>query len=162
MDTNEYLVRCLTYIDLNMVRAGVVDHPRQWPHGGYNEIASAPARYRIVDRKKLLELLNVVDDKAVSEAYVGWVNEALETACKSRDQVWTETVAIGCESFLKEIKMKLGGRAIGRDIRADGKVEFHILRESVAAYRADFDHEMSALSVKNSLKWLVHADDSTT
>jgi putative transposase len=27
IDTDEYLVRCLTYIDLNMVRAGVVTHP---------------------------------------------------------------------------------------------------------------------------------------
>ncbi len=23
---------------MNMVRAGVVDHPEQWMHGGYNEI----------------------------------------------------------------------------------------------------------------------------
>ncbi len=28
--TDRHLVRCLTYIDLNMVRAGVVDHPSQW------------------------------------------------------------------------------------------------------------------------------------
>ncbi|MGD9066430.1 MAG: transposase, partial [Desulfobacterales bacterium] len=38
IETGEHLLRCLVYIDLNMVRAGVVDHPSQWPHGGYNEI----------------------------------------------------------------------------------------------------------------------------
>jgi len=27
VDTHQYLARCMTYIDLNMVRAGVVSHP---------------------------------------------------------------------------------------------------------------------------------------
>ncbi|CAB1080953.1 Transposase and inactivated derivatives [Olavius algarvensis Delta 1 endosymbiont] len=29
IETGEHLLRCLVYIDLNMVRAGVVDHPWQ-------------------------------------------------------------------------------------------------------------------------------------
>jgi putative transposase len=33
VDTDEHLVRCLVYIDLNMVRAGVVKHPGMWAHG---------------------------------------------------------------------------------------------------------------------------------
>ena len=36
----DYLFRCLVYIDLNMVRAGVVNHPSEWPYGGYHEIQS--------------------------------------------------------------------------------------------------------------------------
>ncbi|GAB6057151.1 transposase [Desulfonatronum parangueonense] len=36
--TDEYLARCSLYIDLNMNRAGVVDHPRTWKHCGYHEI----------------------------------------------------------------------------------------------------------------------------
>jgi putative transposase len=28
----------MVYIDLNMVRAGVVDHPSEWPDCGYHEI----------------------------------------------------------------------------------------------------------------------------
>jgi len=38
VETDAHLVRCLTYIDLNMVRAGVVTHPRAWPNGSYHEI----------------------------------------------------------------------------------------------------------------------------
>ena len=38
IETGEHLLRCLVYVDPNMVRAGVVSHPEQWPHGGYNEI----------------------------------------------------------------------------------------------------------------------------
>ena len=37
IETGEHLLRCIVYMDLNMVRAGVVNHPRQWAHGGYNE-----------------------------------------------------------------------------------------------------------------------------
>jgi hypothetical protein len=30
VDSEEYLARCLVYIDLNMVRAGAIRHPREW------------------------------------------------------------------------------------------------------------------------------------
>ena len=35
--TEEHLLQCL-YIDLNMVRAGVIQHPSEWDFGGHNEI----------------------------------------------------------------------------------------------------------------------------
>lgn len=38
IETGVYLWRCLCYIDLNMVRAGVVEHPQDWLFGGYHEI----------------------------------------------------------------------------------------------------------------------------
>jgi len=38
VDTESYLLRCMVYVDLNMVRTGVVGHPSQWPDSGYNEI----------------------------------------------------------------------------------------------------------------------------
>ena len=47
IETGEHLLRCLVYIVLNMVRAGVVDHPSQWPHGGFNEI-QAPRRKNVI------------------------------------------------------------------------------------------------------------------
>ena len=39
---DRHLVHCIVYMDLNMVRAGVVKHPSEWPHGGYGEIQNAP------------------------------------------------------------------------------------------------------------------------
>ena len=38
VEEGEHLLRCLFYIDLNMIRAGVVNHPSMWPFCGYNEI----------------------------------------------------------------------------------------------------------------------------
>jgi len=39
----------MVYIDLNMVRADVVEHPDQWLHGGYQAIQNPPKRYRVID-----------------------------------------------------------------------------------------------------------------
>ena len=38
IQTGRHLIQCLVYIDLNMVRAGVVSHSSQWSICGYNEI----------------------------------------------------------------------------------------------------------------------------
>jgi putative transposase len=55
VETGEHLARCLVYIDLNMVRNGVVKHPADWAHGGYREIQSPPLRYGLINRSKLIE-----------------------------------------------------------------------------------------------------------
>ena len=34
IENGEHLRRCLLYIDLNMVRAGLVDHPERWRRSG--------------------------------------------------------------------------------------------------------------------------------
>jgi putative transposase len=49
IEKNTHLNHCLVYIDLNMVRAGAVDHPKMWPFCGYNEIQKPPSRYRTID-----------------------------------------------------------------------------------------------------------------
>ncbi len=35
VESETHLFKCLVYMDLNMVRAGVVNHPEKWAHGGY-------------------------------------------------------------------------------------------------------------------------------
>ena len=44
ISTDLHLTKCLIYIDLNMVRAGVVNHPSEWAISGYNEILNSPDR----------------------------------------------------------------------------------------------------------------------
>jgi len=53
VDSSDYLTQCLTYIDLNMVRAGVVKHPSEWSQSGFNEIQSPPERYQLINQEKL-------------------------------------------------------------------------------------------------------------
>ena len=54
--TDEHLHGCLVYIDLNMVRAGVVAHPADWANSGYREIQNPPKRYGIIDLRQLSAL----------------------------------------------------------------------------------------------------------
>ena len=61
IERDEHLHRCLVYIDLNMVRAGVVNHPGQWKESGFAEIQKAPKRYAIIDLRSLSELSGVAD-----------------------------------------------------------------------------------------------------
>ena len=39
---DDHLSKCMVYIDMNMVRAGVVNHPSEWFFSGYNEIQKIP------------------------------------------------------------------------------------------------------------------------
>ena len=49
VQSDTHLQQCLTYIDLNMVRAGVVKQPASWPYGGYAEIQRPRERYVRID-----------------------------------------------------------------------------------------------------------------
>jgi len=53
VEDGEYLWQCLCYIELNMVRCGVVEHPRDWAWVGYHEIMGSRRRYRLVDVDRL-------------------------------------------------------------------------------------------------------------
>ena len=57
IDGGEHLWNCLSYIDLNMVRAGVVSHPNEWAWCGYHEIFGKRQRYRLLDIKRLVKRL---------------------------------------------------------------------------------------------------------
>ena len=62
VDSDGYLARCMVYIDLNMVRAGVVSHPSEWDVCGYREIQRPPQRYAEIDRLALCDLLSIHND----------------------------------------------------------------------------------------------------
>jgi REP element-mobilizing transposase RayT len=56
IETDEHLHRCMVYIALNMVRAGVVNHPAKWKESGFSEIEKPPKRYAMIDLPSLMEL----------------------------------------------------------------------------------------------------------
>lgn len=56
IESDRHLQRCLVYIDLNMIRAGAVDDPGKWRHGGYYEIHQPRRRYGVIDVEVLSEL----------------------------------------------------------------------------------------------------------
>jgi putative transposase len=137
VESGEHLARCVVYVDLNMVRAGVVTHPRGWTAGGYHEIQGHRQRYRIVDRVALAESLEVEVEK-LAEVHRSWVEEALRGSL-TRQAQWSESVAVGGRSFAEQVLHDLGGRA--RDRRVEALDGAYVVREPPQAYAPYFTPE---------------------
>jgi putative transposase len=104
VDRDDYLARCMVYIDLNMVRAGAVSHPGQWEVSGFREIRQPPMRYRIIDLEELQRLLDIDGLERLQQTLAGWVGSALHPAALKRDPVWSESVAVGNPEFLEAFR----------------------------------------------------------
>jgi len=96
--------RCLVYIDLNMVRAGVVSHPAQWKACGYNEIQSPRTRYRVIDLDGLCDLTASNSIGALRRSHKALIEQALARGALERHAKWTESMAVGPESFTERFQ----------------------------------------------------------
>lgn len=143
-DTDGYLARCMRYIDLNMVRAGVVAHPLDWDVSGYREIQQPPTRYRIIDQDALLDLLNTSTFQDLQALQRNWVDEALLTGKREREHDWTSALAIGSQAFVKQVHEQGGIRLLHRQVHKTG--HGWQLREERAQYGDDITQENATLS----------------
>ena len=111
VERGEHLWRCLRYIDLNMVRAGVVREPAEWAWCGYGELVGLRRRYRVVDLSACAEALGSA--KSV-EAMIGRYRETVEAALSqralAREAVWTESLAVGGEAFVRAMAKRIRNR----------------------------------------------------
>ena len=113
IETGAQFVRCLTYIDMNMVRAGVVAHPREWPYCGYGELFRTHDRPRgklvdLVDTGALMTLVGARDIGELAAMRAKWIDQALRKGRIEREAIWTESVAVGSPAFLQKIQARLG------------------------------------------------------
>lgn len=138
VDTDTYLARCMAYIDLNAVRAGIVKHPRDWQYGGYVEIQQPPMRYAIIDLPALMKLLGTQSLSQLQRAHADWVDKALcAPDLQRRDSMWSESLAVGHRHFVESVQAALGIKARYRDISEVGVA--HVLREPTKTYVARID-----------------------
>ena len=151
VEANSHLIQCLVYVDLNMVRAGVVNHPSEWPFCGYNEIQDPRQRYSIIDHESLMELLDVNSMDELKKSYGGFVEEALRKHSREREGRWSEGIAVGSEAFVRDTKERLGIKAVGREIM--GKEGVYELRESEVSYEANLNRENGDLRQENAFFW---------
>jgi len=114
VSSDRHLVQCLVYIDLNMVRAGVVSHPAEWKVSGFNEIQNPPHRRRIIDRDSMCRILNIKTWDHFQREHDRWVTESLSQEKLCRDPQWTRPIAVGPEEFVNDIKRRLESRAYRR------------------------------------------------
>jgi putative transposase len=97
------------YIDLNMVRAGMVKHLREWENSGYREIHKPPSRYGIIDLLELNVLFGFADVAQFQETHRQWIDQAL-TRKVVRENRWSEAIAVGSLAFVENVRSELGSK----------------------------------------------------
>lgn len=140
------------FMDLNMVRAGVVSHTSEWAYSGYNEIQCPRNRYTLIAYEGLKNLLAFQGMDELAEACRGLIQDALNNNREcSRDKRWTESVAVGSETYVTATKKKLLDRGIGHKIIGmDGRYE---LKESCAPYNGNLACQNTGLNLGNRYFW---------
>jgi putative transposase len=110
VDSGRYLLQCLVYIELNMVRCGVVEHPSRWEWSGYSELMGIRKRYRLLDVDRLLGLLGTEDAVSFRKNLNAALALAMEKQQLEREPRWTESLAVGSEAFVKEVQERVKRR----------------------------------------------------
>ncbi|MBT8441186.1 MAG: hypothetical protein KJO76_02280 [Gammaproteobacteria bacterium] len=118
VQTDSHLARCITYIDLNMVRARAIAHPCEWAVAGYNEIQDPWQRKGVIDFETLVALLDASSTGELARMQNRWLDAELGVSRRAPE--WTESVAVGEEAFLADFKIMLGARGIHRELSSVG------------------------------------------
>ena len=132
VERGAYIWRCLRYIDLNMVRAGVVRSPADWNWCSYQELAGLRIRYRVLDREALADALALGRPFADTvKYYLETVTDALRSEALRREAWWTESLAVGGEAYVRNIGSQISDR-MAIETRQEGGV--WLARETGNAY----------------------------
>jgi len=122
VQSDEHLARCMVYINLNMVRAGVVSEPHEWENCGLHEIITHPQRYRCLDLKRLSDLLGLSSPDKVGDWVMDSISQLGETLLKC-EPYWSESIAVGTESFVSDVQSQLKANKKGASLREVKKLE---------------------------------------
>jgi len=76
----------MVYIDLNMVRAGVVSHPSEYKNSGYNKIQNPPKRYNIINKRMLMGYFSMRDENSFRKEHRNWITVELKTCRLGRNE----------------------------------------------------------------------------
>lgn len=172
IESGVHLARCMAYIEMNMVRAGAVTHPKEWEFCGYNEILDPPRRYKLIDQWALLSCSGITDPDEFRTFYKDLVEYKLKYGGLDRESIWTDSLAVGTRQYIennqhkfgKSSKMKVrpvpsfkikkyGQIRIHNDINGncDDLSQDYVIKESQAAYNADYPLENWVLSGENAI-----------
>jgi putative transposase len=132
VDGAEHALNCMKYIDLNMFRAGVVKHPREWRWCGYDELSGKRKRYRLVNREAVLKWQGHMRWDRFVEDYKASINLSIDRQEIGRKAIWTECLAVGSAEFTQRINQQIKNRIrLEREKTDDG---VWTVKESIIPY----------------------------
>ncbi len=136
IETGDHLFECLVYVDLNMVRAGVVAHPRQWGWCGYHELVGVRKRYRLLDLDRLVAAIGMGDVTSFRRCYSEVLEEKLAAGRLERQPYWTDSLAVGSEAFVTSAQQHFGRRQTFEVRERDPDTALWTIKEPPSAYNA--------------------------
>ncbi|NDY74627.1 hypothetical protein DO021_22360 [Desulfobacter hydrogenophilus] len=126
IQSDSHFIKCLVYIDMNMVQAEVVSHPSECRWSGFNEIQKPKMRYTIINYKHLCNRRGTRSLDMLKKAHRQWINESIKQDKLIRDEKWSQSIAVGEQKYVESIKMQLGVKAKLRKIHEnEGSFELH-------------------------------------
>lgn len=108
VNRDEYLIRCSRYIELNPVRAGMVDHPRDYRWSSYHRRALGHADDLVDEDPWYSGLARTALERA--QVYREWMEASIKDG--EWDQIRKATQqggVVGDEAFQEEIGHTVGG-----------------------------------------------------
>lgn len=110
VQNGRHLWNCLTYISLNMVRAGVVCHPSEWAWSGHDELCGIRRRYRILDIERLCDRVEVASAAELQAQYCELLEDRLARKELEREPEWTGALAVGDRAFVETVSCEYATR----------------------------------------------------
>ncbi|HEX2958735.1 MAG TPA: transposase [Chitinispirillaceae bacterium] len=148
-----HLIRCLAYIDLNMVRAGIVTHPDQWRECGYKEIHNECTRDGIINKNRLAALLDCKDFQSLKKVHDQIIEETLQKEELIRDSRWTESLAVGSQVFTERFAERLGDRLKSRSVIQVNNEDVFMVREDTSSNYITVDHKTESTELSNEIRF---------
>ena len=115
VEAGRHFLQCLVYIDLKMVRAGVVAHPKEWIFSDYREIQKPRRKCALIAYEKLQKLSGFDSYDQFTDAYRKWVVSNLEDGNCGRDG------KCGLRALLSELRVSL--KIVNRRLVSKQRVE---------------------------------------
>ena len=135
VEDGAHLFNCLCYVDMNMVRAGRVSHPREWRWCGHDELVGARRRYCLLDVERLLRSLEVDDVHAFRKRYTEAIERRLADGQLAREPHWTESLVVGSRGFVESTQREYSRRyRFDTEQLGTGEDQVWVVREQREAY----------------------------
>jgi putative transposase len=107
IDSEDYLLACYRYVELNPLRAGMVDHPARYPWSSYHH--NARGKYNdLVSPHDVYQSLAKTDTQRLSR-YSALFEQDIDSATLEKIRIGTQRDSfIGNDSFKDKIEKRLG------------------------------------------------------
>ena len=98
-----------------------------------------------------MELMNIKEFDRLCETYRNWVDSAIMRGEIKRQPLWTGSIAVGDNVYVKKVKDQMGYKAIGRKVVENG--DSFVLREPQTSYQSMSGNAAQLQPEDNTIYW---------